>query len=191
MNALPPLSSASVPAASLGLFAPAPLRSNRSGAARKLNVVIIYDDFAAGERAVRTLMRLKTESAPSTLLMPVPWSFDFLSELPWRSKAIRDVDTADLIILSISQPDEMPAAINHWISTCLRRDLSHCTPVIVSFADEDEWTLTPQILATAPAFISSRPAPAPADSSRATHPSFPFGHLAAPPVGASLSPIPS
>jgi len=138
------------------VFTPPPL-APAARPAQPQNVVIVYDDFAAGERAVRTLTRIRAEAGPTAQFSPVPWGFDFLAELPWRSKAIRDVDAADLIILSISQPDEIPAAINHWISTCFRRQLIASVPVVVQFADDEVWTLTPQIAAVAA--LARKPAP--------------------------------
>jgi len=111
-------------------------------AAPSLNVVIIYDDFAAGARAVRHLASLKLGPNSPPTLWPIPWSFNLLNELPWRSRAIRDVDTADVLLLSLSRPNDMPAAIDRWITTCLHRERTQFIPVHVLFEDNDPWILS-------------------------------------------------
>ena len=119
-------------------------------------VVIVYDDFAAGARAVRLLTRMKNEAGAEAALSPVPWSFDYLAELPWRSLALRDIDAADLLILSISQFEEIPHAINCWITTCLHRSRVQSIPVLAMFDDDDVW---PLLLETTTAVAPGPPEP--------------------------------
>ena len=87
----------------------------------KLKAVIVYDDFAAGERAVRALRGIKNRQDPAGELCAAPWSFDFLADARWRARALRDVTAADLVVLSIGDSAEVPAAIDRWIVSCLTR----------------------------------------------------------------------
>lgn len=156
---------------------PAPSVATR----RSKNVVIIYDDRAAGNRAVGTLTGLQAQSAGSTHLSPIPWSFDLLTELSWRSRAIRDIDRADLAIISLSEPDEIPVPIKRWIDTCLHRERATSIPVILQFADGEVWTIGP---ANTGSGLESHP-PTAASSARpaSLHPArpacFPFVRLSA------------
>jgi hypothetical protein len=113
-------------------------------ATRPFKVVIVYDDFAAGERAVRMLTRLRDESHPQVTLSPVPWSFDYLAELPWRSLALHDVDAADLLVFSISHLEEVSNSINCWITASLHRNRVQSIPVLALFGDDEVCSLSLQ-----------------------------------------------
>jgi len=128
----------------------------RPDANRSLNVVLVYDDFTAGGRAARALDQLKTESGPGVTLWPVAWSFDFLCDLRWRAQALGEIDRADVVILSINRPDKIPAAIDHWIETCLQWERLQSIPVLVMFDDDIGWTLSPPETAVT---VSRPPAP--------------------------------
>lgn len=128
----------------------------RSAAARSLNVVLVYDDFTAGGRATRALAQLKADAGPGAELWPVAWSFDYLFDLRWRAQALGDMDSADVVVLSINRPDKMPAAIDHWIETCLRRERVRSIPVLVLFDDDTAWTLS---LGGTTAPVPRQPAP--------------------------------
>ena len=145
-------------------------------AASSLKVVIVYDDFAAGDRAMRVLMQLKNQLRPGFAFSPTPWSFDFLAELPWRTQALCDVNSADLVVISISQPEDIPAAINHWIKSCLNRIRSKPVEMIVLLDSDEVWTLSLDgAVATAsqPDEATADPARAPAWPTR-DYSSFPF-----------------
>ena len=133
-----------------------PPAANPAPAATSLKVVLVYDDFAAADRALRLVGELKSRLRPGFAFCPTPWSFDFLIELPWRSRALRDVDTADIVVLSISQPDEVPGAINHWVRTCLNRKRDKDVTFYVLLESEDVCMLSFE--AVAPATPSVDPA---------------------------------
>ena len=105
-------------------------------------VVIVYDDLAADHRAARELARLKAESPPGTELTPLPWSFAYLVESPFRLRALDEVDGAALLIISISQLDDVPAVVSHWLRACLSHKRFRSVPVIALFDEGLSWSLS-------------------------------------------------
>jgi hypothetical protein len=138
-----------------------------------MKVVIVYDDAAAGTRAIRELGRQKA-AHPAVNFCPTPWSFDYLAEIPFRQRALHELDSADLLVISISHLEETPAAIIHWLRTCLHRPRVQSIPVLALFDDDFAWTLMLEghlAAADAPAIM-----PITAASGRKQAP-FPFSRL--------------
>ena len=85
------------------------------------NVVIAYDNVAAGQRAMRLLSYLRREHGESIRFQPQPWRFDLLGHPDWRQFAVADALKADLLIISASGGSGLPTAIRSWITACFAR----------------------------------------------------------------------
>lgn len=158
-----------------------PSSASASLTRKPLKIVVAYDDSAASERANRVLANLRGTLGAEIQLLPSPWQFDQLMSLGGRCRAIADVTEADFIILSISQPTNVPAAINRWFETCLARKRGQAATVLALFGPSDEvWTVS---LEGAVASAPSRPpaairvlSPAAPRHARSSHP-FPCSRL--------------
>ncbi len=84
-----------------------------------MNVVIAYDDIAAGQHAVRILGDVADNFGGDIELRPQLWAFRFLETPEWRVLAGRDVLDADMLIISTSSESELPAAVRSWFNSCL------------------------------------------------------------------------
>lgn len=149
---------------------------------RSLKIVVAYDDTPASERAARVLANLRNTVGADTQLLPSPWQFDQLMSLGGRCRAIADVTAADFIILSISRPANVPAAINRWFETCLARKRGQVATVLALFGSDDEvWTVSLEgavATASCPSPAATRVAlPVATWRDRSSHP-FPFSRLA-------------
>jgi hypothetical protein len=84
-----------------------------------LNVVIAYDDVAAGQHAMRILGDVADNFGGDIELRPQLWAFRFLETPDWRALAAKDVLNADMLIISTSSEIELPTAVRSWYNSCL------------------------------------------------------------------------
>jgi hypothetical protein len=84
-----------------------------------LNVVVAYEDLPAGKRAMRVLDRPAHEFEAAIQFRPKLWRFDFLEDLNWRNLTTADVLNADMLVISQSSEDELPAWFQSWACACL------------------------------------------------------------------------
>ena len=85
------------------------------------NVVIAYDDFAAGKLAKETYDCLTHHLGSDFLFENQMWKFDVLAHPRLKDMAIKDAASAHLVIISTHGTGELPqhvkSWIDHWVSS--------------------------------------------------------------------------
>ncbi len=85
-----------------------------------LNVVLAYEDYAAGIDAVRTLSRLAQRPVLAGAFdAPAVWPFQTLAGPALRSIAAQEAAMADLIIVAAHCPGPLPIPVRQWIELWL------------------------------------------------------------------------
>ncbi len=79
------------------------------------NVVIAYEDFAAGKHAQETYDYLINQLGHDFHFNNQMWKFDILGNSKMRELAVKDAATSDLIIVSTHGVGELPAGVKSWI----------------------------------------------------------------------------
>ena len=96
-----------------------PRHSERNGAATLLvptfKCVVIYEDFAAGERGERFYEKLVAAMDGDRSSTHNLWSFPVLAIAEMRNIAVTAAAAADIVIFALSGRDELPAAVKEWI----------------------------------------------------------------------------
>ena len=83
------------------------------------NIMILYDELAAGQRAMELFTCLADEHADQIEFQPQIWRFDLVSDPDWRPFLDHEAMSADLFIISTTSPDDLPAGVRTWLSLCL------------------------------------------------------------------------
>lgn len=89
--------------------------------AASLRVVVVYDNVAAGHRALEVLSSQFAQNLRDLAIFPALWCFKTLSQPEWREWAKADIASADLLIISASEPDLLFPGVNSWVTTLLAR----------------------------------------------------------------------
>jgi len=85
-------------------------------------VVVIYDNLSAGQRAMITLTSLVDQFRGGRVeLRPQLWRFDLLESTAWFDLALADGICADMLIVSTSRTEGLPAKVSGWLTLCLAR----------------------------------------------------------------------
>ena len=84
-----------------------------------LNVVVTYEDLPAGKQAMRVLDGAAHEFEAAIQFRPKLWRFDFLEDPNWRNLATADVLNADMLVISQSSENDLPAWFRRWTCACL------------------------------------------------------------------------
>lgn len=96
-----------------------PSHSERNGAAPPpvptFKCVVIYEDFAAGERGQRFYEKLAAAMDGDCISTHNLWSFPVLAIAEMRNSAASAAAAADIVIFAVSGRDELPAAVKEWI----------------------------------------------------------------------------
>ena len=79
------------------------------------NVVIVYEDFAAGKHAKETYDYLVHQLGNHYEFTNQMWKFDVLGNLKMKEMAVKDAVSADLIIISTHGIGDLPQAVKSWI----------------------------------------------------------------------------
>jgi hypothetical protein len=86
-----------------------------------LTIAVAYEDFLAGERAMRTFEGLFAGSEKFHLFdLRNTWKFDFLRIEGVRDAAVATAVRADIIVVSTRCANELPPAVKWWIETSLK-----------------------------------------------------------------------
>ena len=109
-------------------------------ATRALRVAVVYDDSAASRRALGVLDRLERDSAGAIQVHPVLWRFDRLALVLDRCRAADDLADADVIVLSLTDSESMPAPIEKWFDYCLAQKHGTAT-LLLLHRDEEAWVV--------------------------------------------------
>jgi len=87
-----------------------------------LNVALAYEDAQAGNRAVHTFRNLFSRNEDSVRLnMRNVWKFEFLALDQLREAAVGETICADLVIVSMNKPSELPGPVKCWLEESFRR----------------------------------------------------------------------
>ncbi len=106
-----------------------------------LRVLIVYNDAAAGRRAMGILRKLAAHSAERLRVAPILYRFELLDDLHWREAAETDAADSDLIILATSAADELPESINDWAQASLARRNGASTAMLTLFGSQEAWSV--------------------------------------------------
>src|SRR4051794_10180347 len=79
------------------------------------NVVIAYEDFAAGKHAKETYDYLVHHLGREFEFENQMWKFDVLGNPKMKEMAVKDAATADLIIISTHGVGDLPREVKSWI----------------------------------------------------------------------------
>jgi len=99
--------------------------------------VIVYDDLAAGKRAMRMLTSLTKGLGDGFEFQPLPWPFEMLADVGWGEFATSEAVSAEILIISTSGPNPLPAAVGQWAEVAIGRKQGTPTAVIALFGPEE------------------------------------------------------
>ncbi len=122
-------------------LAPTSGRMARSSSGTTLHVVAVYDSPANAVEVQAAEEALTMAAGPDVSIQCLTWSFDMLVRLDVRHLSIREAARADILILSASGKQPLPAHIIAWVTTCLQQS-GHGAPVLTA--------LHPEVLAPEP-----------------------------------------
>lgn len=83
------------------------------------NVVIVYEDFAAGKHAKETYDYLVHQLGRDYQFNNQMWKFDVLGNSKLKEMAVKDATEADLIIVSTHGIGELPPEVKSWLDQWL------------------------------------------------------------------------
>ena len=113
------------------------LVADSTGTESALQVVIAYDDIAAGGRAMRVLADLGEGLGDAIEFQPIPWSFDLLADVDWREMAATDAVNADILIIGTSSTNPLPLAVQRWVETAIAQKRGTDAAVVALFGLEE------------------------------------------------------
>jgi len=102
-----------------------------------LNVLIVYDNLAAGQRGMRMCCDLACQQDGDLEFRPRLWRLDLVSDPVCGGFAIADAVNADLLIISTSGQSGLSQAAQRWLRFCLARKRG-TGAVIVALLGTDE-----------------------------------------------------
>jgi hypothetical protein len=79
-----------------------------------LNVVIAYEDYEAGTRARNIMERLAPQLGREFQVMTDGWKFEMIGNCRLMPHAVQAAAGADLIILAMSENDDLPSYVKQW-----------------------------------------------------------------------------
>jgi len=103
-----------------------------------LKAAVVYDDSAAGQRALKVFDRLERQPFGNLQVHPVLWRFDRLAQTLNRCRAAEDLADADVIVLSLTEGESVPGWIETWFDSCLNRKRAAAT-LLLLFREEEAW----------------------------------------------------
>jgi len=83
------------------------------------NVVMIYEDFECGKRAMRIYDYLVANLGSEFTFDHQMWKFDVLKLPKLREMAVSDAAAADIILVSTRQGEELPTPVKTWVDSWL------------------------------------------------------------------------
>lgn len=85
-----------------------------------VRVLIVYDDVAAGQKAMEMLADLRHRIGVPSCFEPVPWSFGMVADVGWGAVAALDAATADVVVVASSaEVRTLPGPVVRWIGSVL------------------------------------------------------------------------
>jgi hypothetical protein len=86
-----------------------------------LKVVIAYEDFATGQRAMRTCQRLMDELGQEFQVRTSLWKFEVLRLPSLKKAAAEDAAEAEMVIISAHGMGDLPAEVHDWMALWLTK----------------------------------------------------------------------
>jgi hypothetical protein len=83
-----------------------------------MKVLVAYEDFAAGTRAMAMLKRIGSQCGAGQLIHMM-WRFDVLSDESFFDLAVNEALAADIIIIATRDGKSLPQRIKDWIARWL------------------------------------------------------------------------
>lgn len=87
-----------------------------------LNVVVVFEDAAAGEHAGTFYNHLKQRLGSNFDLTRFQWSFSLLDEYLVRDVAAHDAASADIVILATHGDADLPEHVRSWFQSWVGRN---------------------------------------------------------------------
>ena len=105
-----------------------------AGAKSVFQVVIAYEDFTAGKRALDACKLLVAHLGADVQFRSGMWKFDLLRNARLNEIAIGDAVDADLIIVATGENPELPAEVKEWVGAWAPRKRGQ-TAALVALVD--------------------------------------------------------
>ena len=99
-------------------------------AATSLNVLVVYDDLAAGLLSKDLYDRLVQRFDPACPFTLIAWSLSALTLPELARAAADDAAKTDLLIVAVNGETILPSSIKSWISRSVRRVRSHAGALV-------------------------------------------------------------
>ena len=87
-----------------------------------IHLVIGYEDFVTGQRAMKSCQRVIDNLSHQFQFQTVLWKFDVLRVPKLMKIAAEDMAEADLIVISVHGPGELPNEVKSWIEAFPSKD---------------------------------------------------------------------
>lgn len=104
---------------------------------RLLKVIIAYEDFATGHRAMRACENLIGQLGREFQFQTSLWKFEILRLPKLEPMAGQDAVEADVVIISAHGRGELPAEVKKWMERWLSRT-QEVAKALVALLDEEE-----------------------------------------------------
>ena len=104
------------------------------------NVVIAYEDFTAGRRAIDACKLLVAQLGNEVRFRSSMWKFDVLEVAKLNRMATHDAVEADMIIVATAQNGELPGAVKVWVESWVpeKRGQTAALLALMDFSDVSE-----------------------------------------------------
>jgi hypothetical protein len=80
-----------------------------------LQVLVAYDNFTAGTRAMEMLKRINRQCGGPERMAHVMWRFDLISDASFFELAINEALAADIVVIATIEGIELPQKIKDWL----------------------------------------------------------------------------
>jgi len=120
-------------------IAAAAAAATRAGRASDFRVVMVYDDFVAGKRAMETCNFLLMQLGRGVQLNSSMWKFDVLRCAKLKEMAVEDALEADVVIVANGRNCGLPPEVIDWLKcwTPTRRSGAAALVALMDYTGED------------------------------------------------------
>jgi len=105
---------------------------------RAPKVVVVYEDFVTGQRAMKASKRLCEQSSRDLANQPTLWKFDLLRVPSLARMSAQDAAEADVIILAAHGDQELPAHITKWLNSWLDKKTERTATLVALLGRNDQ-----------------------------------------------------
>jgi hypothetical protein len=112
--------------------------NHRSQTKPRFNVVIVYEDFLTGTRAMAIYESLVRAFSNHYDFSNSAWKFEILRQVSLKKIAAFDAVEADLILISARADSELPREVKAWIHLWLAQTDQVNGALVLLLADADE-----------------------------------------------------